>query len=214
MFEKVLSKETKKSLALLGESKILEKAYLAGGTALCLQFGHRFSYDFDFFTQKEFDAKILVQRIKKLLPDFKLERKAWGTILGYIGKTRFSLFFYNYPLLLKPHEFLKIRIADVKDIAPMKLSAISDRGRKRDFIDLYFIIKIKKILTLEEIFRLYDKKFKLLKQNKFHILKSLSYFEDANKEEMPKMIEKVEWSEVKKFFKEETKKLSKKLLEL
>ena len=213
MFEKVLSKEAKESLALLGESKILEEAYLAGGTALCLQFSHRFSYDFDFFTRKEFDSKILIQRIKKLLPDFKLERKAWGTILGYIGKTRFSLFFHNYPLLFKPHNFLKINIADVKDIAPMKLSAISDRGRKRDFIDLYFIIKIKKILTLEEIFRLYDKKFKLLKQNKFHILKSLSYFEDANKEEMPKMIEKVEWSEVKKFFKEETKKLSKKLLE-
>ena len=212
MFEKVLSKKAKESLALLGESKILEEAYLAGGTALCLQFGHRFSYDFDFFTQKEFDAKILVQRIKKLLPDFKLERKVWGTILGYIGKTRFSLFYYDYPLLFKPHQFLKIEIADIKDIAPMKISAISDRGRKRDFIDLYFIIKIKKTLTLEEIFRLYDKKFKLLKENKFHILKSLSYFEDADKEEMPKMIEEVKWPEVKKFFKEETIKLSKKLL--
>lgn len=212
MFEKVLSKEAKESLALLGKSKILEEAYLAGGTALCLQFGNRYSYDFDFFTRKEFDAKILVQRIKKLLPDFKLERTAWGTILGYLGKTRFSLFFYNYPLLFEPHQFLKIEIADVKDIAPMKLSAISDRGRKRDFIDLYFIIEIKKILTLEEIFRLYGKKFKLLKENKLHILKSLSYFEDADKDEIPKMIEKVKWPEVKKFFKEETKKISKILL--
>ena len=212
MFEKVLSKKAKESLAILGEGQFLKDAYLAGGTALCLQFGHRFSYDFDFFTQKEFDAKILVQRIKKLLQDFKLERKAWGTILGYIGKTRFSLFYYDYPLLFKPHQFLKIEIADIKDIAPMKISAISDRGRKRDFIDLYFIIKIKKTLTLEEIFRLYDKKFKLLKENKFHILKSLSYFEDADKEEMPKMIEEVKWPEVKKFFKEETIKLSKKLL--
>jgi len=213
MFEKVLSKKAKESLALLGESQLLKDAHLAGGTALCLQFGHRYSYDFDFFTRKEFDAKILVQRIKKLLPDFKLERKAWGTILGYIGKTRFSLFFYNYPLLFKPHQFLEIKIADVKDIAPMKIAAISDRGTKRDFIDLFFIVKINKVLTLEEILKLYDRKFKLLKQNKFHILKSLSYFEDANKEEMPKMIKKVEWSEVKKFFKEETKKLSKKLLE-
>lgn len=212
MFEKVLSKEEKESLALLGESKILEEAYLAGGTALCLQFGHRFSYDFDFFTKKEFDSKILVQRIKKLFSDFKLERKAWGTILGYIGKTRFSLFFYDYPLLFKSHKFLKINIANIKDIASMKLSAISDRGRKRDFIDLYFIIKIKKTLTLEEIFRLYEKKFKLLKENKFHILKSLSYFEDADRDEMPKMIESVDWREIKKLFKEETKRISKTLL--
>jgi len=199
-------------LVLLGESQLLKGAYLAGGTALCLQFGHRFSYDFDFFTRKEFDVKILAQRIKKLLPDFQLERKAWGTILGYIGRTRFSLFFYNYPLLFKPHKFLKIDIADVKDIAPMKVSAISDRGTKRDFIDLFFIVKIKKILTSEKILKLYDKKFKLLKENKFHILKSLSYFEDADKDEMPKMIERVKWLDVKKFFKEETIKLSKKLL--
>lgn len=212
MFEKVLSKKAKESLVLLGKSQLLKDAYLAGGTALCLQFGHRFSYDFDFFTRKEFDAKILVQRIKKLLPDFKLERTAWGTILGYLGKTRFSLFFYNYPLLFKPHDFLKINIVDVKDIAPMKIAAISDRGTKRDFIDLYFIAEIKKILTLEEIFRLYDKKFKFLKENKFHILKSLSYFEDAEKDEMPKMIEKVNWREVEKFFKEETKRFSKILL--
>jgi len=212
MFEKVLSKKAKESLALLGGGKLLEKAYLAGGTALCLQFGHRYSFDFDFFTHKEFDAKILVQRIKKLLPDFRLERKAWGTILGYIGETRFSLFFYDYPLLFKPHKFLEIDIADIKDIGPMKVAAISDRGTKRDFIDLFFVVKIKKILTLEKILELYDKKFKVLEENKVHILKSLSYFEDAEKDEMPKMIEEVKWREIEKFLKEETTKLSKKLL--
>lgn len=212
MFENVLSKKAKKSLATLGESQLLKDAYLAGGTALSLQFGHRYSYDFDFFTQKEFDAKILVQRIKKLLPDFQLERTAWRTILGYVGKIRFSLFFYNYPLLFKHHKFFRINIVNVKDIAPMKVAAISDRGTKRDFIDLFFILKIKKILTLGEILKLYDKKFKLLRQNKFHILKSLSYFEDAEKDEMPKMIEEVEWREVKKFFTEEAKRISKILL--
>lgn len=212
MLERVLSKKAKESLAILGKSELLKDAYLAGGTALCLQFAHRFSYDFDFFIQKEFDSKILVQQIKKLFPDFQLERTAWGTILGYIGKTRFSLFFYDYPLLSKPYKFLEINIADLKDIAPMKIAAISDRGTKRDFIDLFFIVKIKKALTLEEILKLYDKKFKLLKENKLHILKSLSYFEDANRDEMPKMIKKVKWPEVKKFFKEKAKKISKILL--
>jgi len=209
MFEKVLSKKAKESLALLGESKILEEAYLAGGTALALQIGHRLSYDFDFFTRKEFDEKMLVQRIKKVVPEFELESVSWRTILGYIQKTRFSLFFYDYSLLFPSRKFLKINIADVRDIAPMKIAAISDRGRKRDFIDLFFIVKIKKVLTLEEVLKLYDKKFKLLKQNKLHVFKSLSYFEDADKDEMPKMIEKIKWQEVKKFFKEEPIKLSK-----
>lgn len=213
MFEKALSNDAKKALASLGKSGILKDAYLAGGTALALQIGHRFSYDFDFFTQERFDAKVLLQRIKKLLSNFQLEGTAWGTILGYIGKTRFSLFFYDYPLLFKPHKFLKINIADIKDIAPMKIAAISDRGTKRDFIDLFFIVKVEKILDLEKILKLYDNKFKALSENKIHILKSLSYFKNADKDEMPKMIEKINWGSVKKFFKEETIKLSKKLLE-
>jgi len=93
MFETVLSKNAKKSLAILGESGLLKNAYMAGGTALALQINHRFSSDFDFFTQTEFNAAILPQRIKKIIPDFELDRTDWGTILGAIGKTKFSLFF-------------------------------------------------------------------------------------------------------------------------
>lgn len=208
MFEQVLSKDAKKSLAILGDSGILRGAYMAGGTALALQIGHRISVDFDFFTAEEFDEKILVQRIKKTIPDFNLERMEWGTILGYIGKTRFSLFFYNYPLLFKTGDFSGVKIADIKDIAPMKIAAISDRGTKRDFIDLYFIIEKEKILPLKEILELYDKKFKLLKQNRMHILKSLCYFDDAEKGKMPKMLKNVSWKDVREFFISEVKKIS------
>jgi len=206
MFEQVLSKNAKKSLATLGESGLLRDAYLAGGTALALQIGHRISVDLDFFTSKEFNGNIFVRKLKKLIPDFQLERMAAGTVLGNINKIRFSLFFYDYLLLFKKHNLSGIKIADIKDIAPMKIAAISDRGTKRDFIDLYFIIKMEKILSLDEILRLYDKKFGLLKQNKIHILKSLCYFDDAEQEPMPKMLKDVSWKEVKKFFEEEIKK--------
>lgn len=212
MFEKTLSKDAKESLDLLGESKLFKDTYLAGGTACALQMEHRISYDLDFFSPKEFDEKILIQRIKELLPNFQLERISWGTILGYIGKVRFSLFFYNYPLLFKLHNFFKIKIADIKDIAPMKIAAIADRGTKRDFIDTYFIIKIKKILTMEEVLNLYDKKFKVLEQNKFHIIKSLAYFEDAEKDEMPKMIKEINWEDIKEYFEKEVMRISEKLL--
>ena len=207
MFEQVLSKNAKKSLATLGESGLLRDAYLAGGTALALQIGHRISVDLDFFTSKEFNGNIFVRKLKKLIPDFQLERMAAGTVLGNINKIRFSFFFYDYLLLFKKHNLSGIKIADIKDIAPMKIAAISDRGTKRDFIDLYFIIKVEKILSLDEILRLYDKKFGLLKQNKIHILKSLCYFDDAEQEPMPKMLKDVSWKEVKKFFEEEIKRI-------
>jgi predicted nucleotidyltransferase component of viral defense system len=230
MFEQALSKDAKKSLAVLGKSGLLKNAYMAGGTALALQMGHRVSVDFDFFTPEEFNGNILIQRIKKLIPDFELERMEWGTILGRIKKIRFSLFFYSYPLLFKTRDFSGIKIANIKDIAAMKIAAIADRGTKRDFIDLYFIIgreeemktrfsfppnepikrsiaEKKKTLSLREILELYDKKFKLLKQNKMHILKSLCYFDDAEKSKMPKMIKDVSWKEVKEKIKTEVKKM-------
>lgn len=212
MFEKVLSKNAKESLVIIGKSRILENAYLAGGTALALQIGHRYSKDFDFFTREEFSENVFAQRIKKLIPSFKLEKKEQGTIIGNIKDFRFSLFFYDYPLISKLYKFSDVKIADVKDIAPMKIAAISSRGTKRDFVDLYFIIEKEKIFTLEEVLRLYDEKFKALKENKIHILKSLVYFEDADNEKTPKMIKDVVWKNVKKFFREELKIISKEII--
>ena len=214
MFEEVLSKNAKQSLAILSESGILKSTYLAGGTALALQLGHRYSYDFDFFTPQKFDEEILVQQIAEVLPNFSLERKSWGTILGYLGTTRFSMFFYDYPLLFKTHQFSGIDIADIKDIAPMKIAAIADRGTKRDFIDLYFIFAKAKTLTPKEALVLYDKKFKALRQNKIHILKSLVYFQDAEKDKLPQMIKSVKWLSVKKFFISEQQKIAKEILEI
>ena len=100
----------------------------------------------------------------------------------------------------------------LKNLAVKKVAAIAFRGEKRDFIDLYFLLSAHKVVRLEETLDLYEKKFGALAQNKVHILKSLAYFDDAEQEAMPQMIQKVEWSLVKQFFMEEQKSLSKKLL--
>lgn len=211
MFEKVLSKNAKESLALLGESRLLDKSYLAGGTAVALQLGHRGSKDFDFFTKEKFQARILARNLETTIPDFNLEKVAWGTVFGYIKNTKFTIFFYDYPLLFKTKKCQDINMADLRDIAAMKISAIADRGTKRDFIDLYFLIK-DKIITLKDCLKLYERKFKKLEQNKFHIIKSLTYFEDAENDNMPEMFRKTNWKEVKRFIEKEIKNLSKNFL--
>jgi hypothetical protein len=212
MFEKTLPENAKDSLAVLGKSNLLKNAYLAGGTALAMQIGHRISVDLDFFTPKKFDKRILAQKFTDIPINFKLDSLSEGTILGYLNETRFSLFFYKYPLLAKSDRFSGVNIAGIKDIAPMKLSAISDRGTKRDFVDLYFIIAVEKKFTLSEIFNLYDIKFKVLQQNKLHIMKSLVYFADAEEDPMPRMIKDVSWREIKIFFEKEVKNLTRKIL--
>ncbi len=212
MFEKVISPITRESLERLSKLALFQRAYLAGGTALALQLGHRHSHDLDFFTPEEFDERIAIQQIAQALPDFTLERQDWRTILGFIGDIRFSLFFYQYPLLFPPQEFLGIKLASLRDIAAMKIAAIADRGAKRDFIDLYILIQERHVSSLKDVLDTYDKKFGKLGQNKLHILKSLGYFEEADKEAMPQMIQKVSWEAVRQFLLQEQEKVAKELL--
>lgn len=204
MFTETVSKQTAENLALLGRSKILVGAYLAGGTALALQIGHRISYDLDFFTDRKFKAQIFLKEMGR----FKLyrhERVAQGTILGRLGNVKFSLFYYPYHLLKKTVSFKNINIASITDIAAMKIAAISERGTKRDFIDLYFILQK---ITLAEVFNFYDRKYQKLSSNLLHVKKSLVYFEDAKNDPMPKMIIPVSWEKVKFFFEGEITKIN------
>jgi len=151
---------------------------------------------------EEFDEQMLLPEIKEM-PNFQLEKIAWRTILGKIKDVKFSMFYYKYFLLYPTKKFRGIKIADVRDIAAMKIAAIASRGTKRDFVDLYFISKEK--LSLKEVFRLYDKKFKNFDSMKMHIMKSLIYFDDAESDEMPRMLKEADWKGIKKYFENEVR---------
>ena len=206
MFEETLIKGTNDSLAILGRADILKDAYLAGGTAAALQIGHRISVDLDFFTPEKFAPKDFSAALSKLGP-FDEAQADKGTVLGKFKGVNFSLFIYKYPLIFPAIRYLSLNIADIRDIAAMKIDAIATRGAKRDFIDLYFICR--NDYHLSRILDIYDKKYKNLATTKVHIMKSLIYFEDAESEEMPEMVKKITWEDVKKFFESEVKKLVK-----
>lgn len=205
MFTKTLPENAKTGLALLGKSKILDKAYLAGGSSLALQLGHRISVDFDFFTRQEFNTAQLIRQMKKI-GRFELEQESWGTVLGIFEGIKFSLFLYKYPVLFPFKSLYQLNILDMRDIAAMKVASISTRGIKRDFVDLYFICK--KGFSLQEVLSYYDRKFGVLASNLVHIQKSLVYFVDAESQEMPRMLKKVTWEEIKKYFEDEVKKMN------
>ncbi len=100
----------------------------------------------------------------------------------------------EYPLLKEPHQYGNLKIAELLDVTLMKLEAISGRGNKKDFIDLFFLIDF---FSLAELFKAYDDKCGGQLSNHYHLLKSLVYFEDAENQPMPKMLKPVEWSDVK-----------------
>lgn len=210
MFTKAISKHTAVALAILGKSHILKDAYLAGGTACALHLCHRFSFDLDFFTNKEFSTKVAIKQLAAL-KGFSLTRTAKWTILGEFPGVKFSYFYYPYPLIGKLTKFQNIDIVSLSDIAAMKIAAICDRGTKRDFIDLYFMIK-KGGYKLPQILKFYDQKYGLLANNLYHIVRSLEYFVDADPQESPEMIKKASWKQIKEFFNKEVKKLAKEFI--
>lgn len=209
MFTKTLSGKAQKSLAILGKNNLPKGTYLAGGSALALHLGHRLSIDFDFFTPVSFSTIQVLKRLKEK-GEFITQTAIADTLLGTFNKIKLSLFSYQYPLLFPPGEFLGVKIADPRDIGAMKIAAIMDRGTKKDFIDIYCLSK--NGISLEKCLEIYDKKYKVLGNNLYSIVTSLSYFVDAENSEMPIMLDKITWSEIKDFFEKEAVRLGKKYL--
>lgn len=192
----VIPPGTEVTLHALRGKKLLERFYLAGGTGLALQFGHRLSLDLDFFAPEHFDEDALIQRLQTL-EGFAVVQKAPFTLHATIQKTKVSFLGYAYPLLSRTNDFLGVPVADPRDIACMKVSAIASRGTKRDFVDLYFCAQQ---LGLKEILQMFEQKYAQANFSRIHILKSLAYFGDAEKDPMPNMRVPLDWETVKQYF--------------
>ena len=200
---KVIPASTEATLCTLRDAHLLDRFYLAGGTALALQFGHRLSLDLDFFAEDHFDEEALIQRAQGLA-GFALVSKAPYTLHATIQETKVSFLGYAYPMLFAANPFLDVAVADPRDIACMKMSAIASRGTKRDFVDLYMCAER---CGLKEILRLFDQKYAQTHYSRIHILKSLTFFTDAEKDPMPHMLVALDWDTVKQFFLRETPRL-------
>lgn len=204
MFTKTLLPDTLRAIKLVSGFPEIQKAYLAGGTALALQIGHRISVDLDFFTQEQFNETQVSTKLASL-PEFVQAGTAEWTVWGTIGDTKFSIFYYKYPLLEETIPFEGLKLASLADIAAMKIHAIEQRGTRRDFVDVYFLSKK---YTLEEMFDFYQKKYAVLEDHLYSILRSLDYFEDAEQEiKMPDMLTELSWEEVREYFRKETNEL-------
>lgn len=170
---------------------------LGGGTGLALVLGHRRSVDFDWFCREPMgDPMLLAREIQGEDVALQVERVAKGTLHGTVEGARFSLLEFPYPDLAEPMRFPEHELAvlSLDDIACMKLSAIAQRGARKDFVDLFALGTEHR--PLAELLDLYQRKFEV--QEIGHLLYSLVYFEEAEAERMPKMLWDVDWPDVRK----------------
>jgi len=157
--------------------------YLVGGTALALQIGHRKSADIDLFTGQPFNVEDYVRHLEDNY-DFRPDYMQKNTIRGSISGVSVDLITHQYPMVDPVVETSGIRMVSLKEIAAMKLNAISGNGtRVKDYIDIHFLLKK---MSLSEIMESFSQKYG--KHNTFHALKSLVYFDDIEEKNWPQMI--------------------------
>ena len=207
MFENVLSEDAIKVIEKL--FPMPGRFYLAGGTGLALQLGHRRSEDLDFFTTELFNTDVLLNKIN---PEHTLYVTE-GTVHCEHRGIKLSFLFYKQPLLYPTIKWHSIEIADWKDIVAEKFEAISQRGSKKDFYDLYAVLKLK--LSIAEACQIFKERFSASDLNMYHVLKSIVFFEDAEDEPAPIILmsgREWEWESIKGFFEQNISKFEKGLL--
>ena len=200
MYFNIFDKDRYELLKKITEKISLNNYYMVGGTALSLQLGLRESYDFDFCVQNEFNNEILLKELKSI-GNIEVQQNQKGTCDVLLNGVQVSFFYYPNKVIsefVKTEEIPNLKFANILDIAVMKVVAIGGRGAKKDFFDLYNIIK-KCDITIEELIR-----GLLLKCGKdinyANIIMGLSYFEDAEEEILPKTFVEYDWKEIKEFF--------------
>jgi hypothetical protein len=211
----ILPPQTKKAFDFLSSQNWLNDSgwYLAGGTALALQADHRKSFDLDFFSiERKFDTKKVLEKFSNN-QDWKTSFDEENTVYGELYGAKVS--FIAYSLFVPDAEFIKcgaINILSARDIAVMKIIAISQRGRKRDFFDLYWCAK--NIEPLEETIKRLKKQYPSVAHDYHHILKSLVYFADAEDDPDPEINFQADWDLVKRYFIKEMPRIMRNIMQL
>ena len=200
MHEDVLPKHSLELLDDLGRHAAppLEGWTLAGGTGLAFQLRHRISEDLDFFRTDDMDVGRLHEALAPQGDYQTLQQADHHTLTVLLHDTKLSFFKVGDPFLFEATEHRFFAVADTRDIALMKLAALSSRGSRKDFADLYFVLQDGP--SLEQYFQWLPKKYDPRRLNTYHILKSLTYFDDAETEPMPRMLVPFDWEACKAFF--------------
>lgn len=174
------------------EEPFLANNFLVGGTALALQMGHRLSIDLDLFAHQPFIAENLLDNLKAKYSVQPLTVTD-AIFIAVVEGIKVDCVRFKYPFAFPLLSVEGIRMADMKDIAPMKLDAVTKRGSKKDFFDMFYLFEL---FSPTQILGWYNQMFG--HSTSFHVIRSLTYFEDAEKTEMPVVFDKkITWAVVK-----------------
>jgi len=177
---------TKEQNELLWFLKKFGKEYgLVGGTAIALHIGHRRSIDFDLFTEKEFDGKLLERKARRIVKIDKILKNKESEFTFFTQKVKITFFSYPFSIDYKENFDNIIKMPDLLTLSAMKAFALGQRAKWKDYVDLYFVMK--DFFTFQKISRAGKKIFGSEFNEKLFRLQ-LSYFDDVSYEEEVKFL--------------------------
>lgn len=201
MFDATLTPQARSLLDSIGALQPARGFYLAGGSAVALHLGHRVSIDLDFFTPAEdYEPDPLIQALRTT-GLIAVQQQSRGTLIATIDGVQVSFFVYPYPVLEPLLELGSARIASLLDLGLMKIVAISQRGRMRDFIDLHATLR--NGYQLQGLLDRLPAKYPGISLPTYHLLRALVYFEDAEQDALPRMLADWSWEQTKRYFESE-----------
>ena len=218
-YEQVTTPACRQALNYLRQQPFIGGFYLAGGTALALQIGHRVSTDLDWFStgdrlltpEREAIRQALQGASGQTLDDsgqFVVASEQDGMMFTRLFGADVSFIHQHHPPLEPMVAYQGIRLASPTDIGLMKLAAINSRGTRRDFIDLY---SLREIVTLDRLLELAVIKYEDRPSFLPIAARALAYFEDAEPQPMPRLLTPVEWADVRAYCEAAARRLTRRL---
>jgi len=202
LYWEMLTPFMRQALRTIGQSSLCPRFYLAGGTALALQLGHRRSVDLDFFSATDEVRPDTHREALAVLAPFQLTivEQEWGNLLLLLGDLRVGFFSYGYPLLEVGVEAEGVPLASLLDLGLMKLDAVATRATRKDFCDLYVLAQT---LPLRQLLDAAPRKYPAYRDFEARVVRYLTYFERADQEEPVPLNLDVSWEKIKAFFRQQ-----------
>ena len=198
-FEQAITPSCHQALNDLGRHRFIEDFYLAGGTALALQIGHRISTDLDWFSTTRTLLASEREAVRVALQtsgSFEVVSEQDGMLFARLFGADVSFIHQHHPLLEPTVSYQGVPLASPTDVGLMKLAAVNSRGTRRDFIDLYCL---REIVALDHLFELAEVKYADRPNFLAVAVRALAYFEDAEQQPMPRMLMPVDWADVRSY---------------
>ncbi len=174
----------------------LQPFSLVGGTALSLRYGHRTSIDLDLFYHLKFDQLTIIEELEKYFHSrfvYKQQHTQFR-VFCFIDNIKVDLVYFPHLPIADIEEEENIRFYSSADIAAMKIQAILGRAQKKDFWDLYELLRH---YPLRQLIDWHRQKYPS-QMLAISIPHAITYFVDADESDAPVSFKKQTWEVVKK----------------